>query len=481
MRTKLYIGLLGLLSYGAFAQDTKKQDIESFSSVSASGVANIRYMNSDTNSILLKGSIDDFKRVEFYVKDNTLFIHTNGNIDNPLTIYVSGNKLNEVDIAGAASFKTSGKLNAPQFHVNSSGASNVTLELNANLIKAVITGASNTNLMGTTHTFNAVVTGAANLKAYDLVADTVDINASGASNARVFANQKINVSASGASNVKFKGNPSTVSAEGSTASKIMKVNPDGGSSNTSSDTSRSKTSFKYRNKEIIIIDNDNYKPYDHNYVNSDLTRKHWQGLWLGFGGYTNPSIGFTMNNPYKYMTLDYGRSFNFQWNLGQRNLNLIGKYVQLSTGLGLQFSNLKFDNNTKLNADSSFTWGYIDSSNVYSYRKNRFKQSYVTVPLLLNFNTSKRLNKNFHISVGVVGKYLLASRTKQILVQNNNEFTAVRKDDYNINPFQFDGYASIGYRNYTVFTQYALNELFRKDRGPQVYPFAVGIRVLSFD
>jgi hypothetical protein len=32
-----------------------------------------------------------------------------------------------------------------------------------------------------------------------------------------------------------------------------------------------------------------------------------------------------------------------------------------------------------------------------------------------------------------------------------------------------------------VFSQYALNELFRKNRGPQVYPFAIGIRIISFD
>jgi hypothetical protein len=479
MRTTLYIGLVSLISISSFAQDVKEKMIEPFTGISTSGVANIRYKNSDSSMLTLKGTSDDFDKVEFYVKENTLFIHTKGNISNPLTIYVSGNKLSEVDASGATTFRTAGMISAPHFQVNSSGASNLNLELTANDIKAVVTGASNLTLLGSTRSFNSVVTGAGNLKAYDLIADTCDINASGASNARIYAAQKINVSASGASNVKFKGNPNSVSAEGSTASKIMKVNADGGTSSTPGDTSRSKTSFKYKNKEIIIVDNDSRRNY--NYGASDLTRKHWQGLWLGFGGYTNPALGFKMNSPYKYMELDYGRSFNFQWNLAQRNVNIVKKYVQLSTGIGVQFSNLKFDNNTKLNADSSFTWGYVDSSNTFSYRKNRFKQSYVTVPLLLNFNTSKRLSSNFHISVGVVGKYLLTSRTKQLLVQNNNEFTAVRKDDYNINPFQFDGYASIGYRNFTVFSQYALNQLFRKDRGPQVYLFAIGIRVLSFD
>lgn len=85
----------------------------------------------------------------------------------------------------------------------------------------------------------------------------------------------------------------------------MKISSDGTSSRTPGDTSKSQTKFSWKNKDIIIIDNDSYHNYN-TYSHSDLTRKHWQGLWIGFGGYTNPSVGFTMNTPYKYMALDYG-------------------------------------------------------------------------------------------------------------------------------------------------------------------------------
>jgi hypothetical protein len=478
MRTKIYIGILSVLSLSAFAQDKQEKNIEPFTGLTTSGAVNVKYKHSDTNMVTLKGTAEDFGKIEFYTKNNTLFITSHGNISNPLTVYVSGNSLSEVDAAGASNVRSGDMLKAPKFHLSSSGASNVSFNLNSEKVEVVATGASDVNVKGNTRLFSVVATGASNVKAYDLVSDTCDVDASGASNVRVNASQKINVSATGASNVKFKGDPKIVSAEGSTASKIMKINTEGGTSNAPRDTSKSRTSFKYKNKEIIIVDND-YQ--SHHYYHSELTRKHWQGLWIGFGGFTNPSLGFTMDPKYKYMELDYGRSFNFQWNLAQRNVNIVKKYVQLSTGIGVQFSNLRFENNTKLNADSSFTWGYIDSSNAFSYQKNRFKQSYVTVPLLLNFNTSKRLSRNFHVSLGVVGKYLLGSRNKQVLLQNNNEFRFIRKDDYNINPFQFDGYASIGYRNFTVFSQYALTELFKKNKGPQVYPFAVGIRLLSFE
>ncbi|MDZ4664722.1 MAG: DUF2807 domain-containing protein [Bacteroidota bacterium] len=479
MKTKIYIGLLSLLSVNIFAQDKQEKTVEPFTGLTTSGAVNVKYRNSDTNMVILKGTVEDFGKIDFYSKDNTLFITSHGNISNPLTVYVSGNKLKDVDAAGASTVRSTDVIKATEFHVSSSGASNVHFNLNSNKIDVVATGASDVNLKGNTRYLNVVATGAANLKAYDLITDTCEVNASGASNAKVFVQQKININATGASNVKFKGDPKSVSAEGSSASKIMKISGDGTSSGTPGDTSKSQTKFSWKNKEIIILNNDSHNSYG--YYHSDLTRKHWQGLWLGFGGYTNPSVGFTMNTPYKYMALDYGRSFNFQWNLAQRNLNLYKKYIQLSTGIGFQFSNVKFENNTKLNADSSFTWGYVDSSNTFSYQKNRFKQGYVTVPLLLNFNTSKSLKRNFHVSMGVVGKYLLTSRVKQVLLQNNNEFTFIRKDDFNINPFQFDGYASIGYRNFTVYGQYALTELFKKNKGPQVYPFAAGIRITPFE
>lgn len=481
MRTRTYIGILSLLSINAFAQDQQIKSVDSFTNLTVSGAVNVRYSNSDSNLVTLKGTVEDFDHIKFYVKDNTLFVSSHGNINNPLTVYVTGNKLAEVDAAGACTVRNTETLNVTHFNANASGASNVNLNLNAISIKAVVTGASDLTLKGSTRSLNVVCTGASNLKAYDLTADSCDVNASGASNARMTATQKISINATGASNVKFKGDPKIVAAEGGSASKIMKITEGGSSSNPSkADSSKNQTRFTFKNKEVIIIDNDS-RPYDHNYHNHDLTRKHWQGLWVGFGGYTNPSIGFTMDPKYKYMELDYGRSFNFQWNIAQKNINLYKKYVQLSTGIGFQFSNVRFDNKTRLNADSSFTWGYIDSTNTYSYKKDRFKQSYVTVPLLLNFNTNKRLSRNFHVSVGVVGKYLLTSRTKMVLMANNDKFTVVRKDDYNINPFQFDGYMSVGYRNFTVFGQYALNEMFRKNRGPQVYPFAAGIRITPFE
>lgn len=484
MKTLNYISLLSLLTLSVNAQDKLEKAVEPFSSITASGAVNIKYRISDTNQIILTGNDDDFSKIEFSNKENTLFVHSIGTIKDPLTVTITGKNLNEVVISGASSFKVSQELQAAHFHINASGASNANVNVNSNSVKVMVTGASDVSLKGTTHVFDATIAGAATLKAYDLKADTCLVNASGASTAKLQIVQKANLNATGASTIKFKGEPKEISAEGSTSSKIMKIGADGSSANSiASDTTKSKTTFKFRGKNIIIIDGDNPKADSLRKATAhrDYTREHWQGLWLGFGGYTNPQMGFTMNNPNKYMELDYGKSFNFQWNLAQKNLNLYKKYIQLSTGVGFEFNNLSFENKTTLNPDSSFTAGIIDSTNQYSYLKNRFKQTYVTVPLLLNFNTNKKLKKNVHLTCGVVGKYLLNSKTKQILEKNGDEFTFRRKDGYNLSPFQLNAYASVGYRNFTVFAQYGLTELFKANKGPQVYPFAVGVRLLSFD
>lgn len=484
MKLLKYITLFGSLTGSLLAQDIQENKLEQFTGITTSGAVNVRYRISDTSKIVLVGNKDDFNKIEYTIGNNMLYVKSVGTINNALSIIVSGSKLNEVTASSASNVRSNDILQTDFFRIDASGASNINLNLKTRKTMLDAGGASDVTLKGTTNILDATVTGAANLKSYDLICDTAMVNASGAANAKFQAIKKASINATGASTVKFKGDPKDISAEGNSSSKIVKIGGDETSTKLNpNDTTKSKTTFKFRGKNIIIIDNNDPKADSilHSHNGSDLTRQHWQGFWIGFAGYTNPQRGFTMNNPYKYMELDFGRSYNFQWNLFQKNLNVYKKYVQLSTGLGFQFSNLSFENKTRLNADSSFTWGIIDSTNSFTYRKNRFKQTYAAVPLLLNFNTSKNLKHNLHFTCGVVGKYLLASKTKQILVKNSDEFTFKRKDGYNLNPFLLDAYASVGYRNLTVFAQYSLNDMFKAGKGPQLNSFSAGIRLISFD
>jgi hypothetical protein len=106
--------------------------------------------------------------------------------------------------------------------------------------------------------------------------------------------------------------------------------------------------------------------------------------------------------------------------------------------------------------------------------------SFVNVPLLLEFNTSDKPHKSFHIAAGVIGGYKLTSRTKREYEIDGAAVKEIKKDDYNINPFRLDATVRVGYGDFTLFGTYSLTTLFERNKGPELYPFSVGIRIMPF-
>lgn len=482
MKTKniLLTAALGL-AFFTQAQTTPNLDLSTYTKIDASGAPTVIYKNSDSLSLSITGKTEDAANIETRIVDGTLFIKSKGNIKSPVTVRINGNKLNSVATSGATNFSINNKLNVDSFMLESSGASYFNaVDLNAKKVKATISGASNVTLAGTSENLSADVSGASTLKAYKLISSTTQVTSSGASTAKVFASQKLVANATGASTVKFKGDPKEVSAEGSTSSQIIKIAADDSQSKALGKDSTS-TSFNWGHKKIIIADDDHKSDSLYRARERNDEFRHWNGFFMGVTGYSDRAQNFYINKPYDYMELDYTRSFNWQINIWQQNIHLIKNYLNLSTGLGFDFNRYQFANKVKLNADSSFTWGNVDSTGTFSYKKNRLTSYYVTVPLLLEVNTNKNPHKSFHLAVGVVGKYLLGARTKQIVEKNGDTYKQIRNDGYNLNPFQLNAYASVGYGDVTLFAQYGIGELFQTGKGPGLQAFSAGIRLANWN
>lgn len=480
MKTKnIFTALLCSLAIIGSAQSNQTREITPFKAIDASGASNVYFTTSDTLSLSVEGDADELPFIETKVQDNILFIKTKGNFRHPFKIKVAGNNLSLITLSGAASFKSNNDVKTDSLTIEASGAANMDMPVSTRSIRATISGASDVSLWGNTQNINANVSGASSLKAYKLNSLNTNVTASGASSAKVFSSQKIVLNATGASTIKFKGEPKDVSAEGSSASQIIKIGDDKEKRINSSDSTT--TSFNWGRKKIIIIDGIGNIDTITRWYNNNKNHKHWEGFFMGSTGFLNPNKGFQIAKPYNYMELDYSRCFNYQFNLSQYNLHLYKRYINLVTGFGFDINQYQFENKTTLNADSSFTFGKVDSTAGFHYNKNRLYSYAITVPLLLDFNTSKRTRNNFHISTGVVGEYLLGARTKQVYNRDGQKYKNIRNDGYNINPFRFNAYASIGYRNVTLYAQYALNPMFKANHGPELYPFSVGIRLVDFD
>jgi predicted porin len=116
-----------------------------------------------------------------------------------------------------------------------------------------------------------------------------------------------------------------------------------------------------------------------------------------------------------------------------------------------------------------------------SYKKNKLSDVYFQVPLLFQFDTPKvKKNNTFHLLFGVVGGIKVGAWTKQKYDNNDSKNFRTTRDDFNLAPFRWSAMVKLGYGPVNVFASYQLNQMFKPDHGPQLYPFTVGITLLGF-
>ncbi len=476
MKTVLLSSFLLLGNLVLKAQSTQVRDIKPFTKLEVSGAANVQFTQSDSTSIKVVANQSEINNVYTQVENGVLIIKGKGSFKNGYEIYVTGKHLNQITTNGASKVTVTNILEADTLSIDATGASDVIASVKTKVTDITVSGASGVILDGSTETLQGTVSGASALKAYKLISNVTNITASGASNAKIYATQKINANATGASSIKFKGDPKEVSAEASSSSSIAKVIDDDLAKKAGN--KKDSTTINFKRKKLVIINKDSDSDSNISTIDDDDFH-NWAGFGIGVNGWTSGG-SFTLPKSQQYMALDYGKSLNFQLNPLEKDIHIYKNYINLVIGLGFEWSQYEFSNRTTLNPDSSFTFGKIDSTNTFGYKKNRFKTTFVNVPILLEFNTNKDPNKAFHVAFGVIGGYKLGSRTRQVLEQKGQDKKLVRKDNYNLNPFRVNAHASVGYRNFTLYADYALTSLFENGKGPELYPFTFGVKLISF-
>jgi cytochrome c oxidase assembly protein Cox11 len=136
-----------------------------------------------------------------------------------------------------------------------------------------------------------------------------------------------------------------------------------------------------------------------------------------------------------------------------------------------------FDNNYTL---TPFKDSIQTNLAAVSFSKNMLKASYITVPILFQFNTSKNHGKSFHFAVGGQVAIKLGSRSKQVYFADGDKKRDIYKSDYNLNPFQYGLTARVGYGKVNVFANYNLSEVFKSGKGPELYPFQIGVTLVPW-
>jgi hypothetical protein len=207
---------------------------------------------------------------------------------------------------------------------------------------------------------------------------------------------------------------------------------------------------------------------------------HWAGIDFGF----NTLTGKGLSNDYPaFLEHDIFRSNSLYVNIIQQSIGLqkTRNTIGLVTGIGLQFKSFRLNNNTTIEKAST---GEINGK-ILVYddnQKSKFSATYITAPLLLEFQVPVNHYANrLFISGGLFGGYRLASHTKIKYRIDRSKEKLKTPGDYSLNDFRYGIMARLGYRQLQVFVNYDLQPMFKDEaRVDDVFPLTFGVTLLSF-
>ncbi len=494
------------------------RNLADFNTLKVSSAFNVELIQGTTNQVEIIGVPEEYlTNLATDVSGNTLNIYAKGKIkaQSDMKIKLTFSNLERIDISGASTLKNVGTLSLNDFEIKTSGASNIDLNATSKTFTLNTSGASDVKLHGTTQEFIIDASGASSVKTKEFEADFVRVKASGASSLSVNPKTEITGSVSGASDVKVFGNPRVNNLTSSGASDIrtgdnLKINSgtskiliDGdnvtitGVGENDIKVINDTTKIKLGRTHILVISDSisiNRKP--------KKRRNHWAGVDLGINGFVNGSGNFNLNHdaslaltdPEKvtqFMELDYKKSWVVNVNFYEHFFKIYQHKFGFVTGLGLEYNNYELKHNVRLIEDGgsyvsnnvnafneNYTWGIIDTT--VSYSKNRFKTFYIDAPFLFEINTGDHKNKSFHLSAGAIVGYKFTTRMKYKYKEDGDEQKVKDNSDFNTNPFKVSLTARAGVGRLNFFATYALTPLFESGRGPELYPFSVGVTLLGF-
>jgi hypothetical protein len=139
-------------------------------------------------------------------------------------VYVTAPKFEKLEVSGACNIIGETLVSSTdRLELGVSGAGDINMEVDAPEVQAGISGAGKVQLRGKTRDFDLDLSGAGKATCYDLLAETVRVEISGAGAAEVFASVRVDAQVSGAGNVRYKGNATEVKQQVSGAGSVKKA------------------------------------------------------------------------------------------------------------------------------------------------------------------------------------------------------------------------------------------------------------------
>ncbi|MEN9686475.1 MAG: hypothetical protein RLZZ28_2261 [Bacteroidota bacterium] len=134
--------------------------------------------------------------------------HVNLSSDNPIIIYITVPKLEEIHLAGSGNIRGVNKFtDGGKLLLKIAGSGDIALAVNTPEITVEIAGSGTVSLSGETRNEKIQISGVGDFKGEDMKAENVQVKVAGSGDVKLFASNTLDVKIAGVGSVYYKGSP----------------------------------------------------------------------------------------------------------------------------------------------------------------------------------------------------------------------------------------------------------------------------------
>jgi len=206
---------------------------------------------------------------------------------------------------------------------------------------------------------------------------------------------------------------------------------------------------------------------------------HLGGLELGYNSFSTDRWLSNETPLEGYLDQNTAKSTNF--NIVSPPVSLgFTRHFGLVTALGINFNNYRFDGNNSIGVDGEGIITPLYPAEDIRYEKSKLATVYGILPVMLEVQIPVSHGSTINLGAGVIGGVKLGSHTK-VVYFNDGKQKDKNHDDFNLNVLRYGVTARAGYEMVQVYGTCWLSPMFEKGKGPELYPFEIGLALTIND
>jgi hypothetical protein len=219
--------LLVITSVAVFGQNSETRSIGPFSGIKATEGIDVFIKKGSKESVRVEATGTSLENIITEVSGSYLRVHMrSGNYGGRINakVYVTYVMVDKISASSAGSVFGEDILEADKIELSASSAGSIEINVSAQLVEASVSSAGQIEVQGKTKRFGVDASSAGQIDAYDLDAQQVTAEASGAGSIKLTVSDDLDARASSGGSIRYHGNPNNSNTNSSSGGSVKKSN-----------------------------------------------------------------------------------------------------------------------------------------------------------------------------------------------------------------------------------------------------------------